>query len=129
MREGIRGLYRVRLGLALSRYQHPVNGVGGRTWLIREQGISAPIAGAALENASLFMVYGKCQDLIIHLRPQATLDDLSGSLGDGKGVLSIGELAMAGAGAGAVTSFVLYVVLCPDLNSGVVSRARVHWRE
>jgi hypothetical protein len=69
------------------------------------QGISAPIIGAAAENASLFMVYGKCQELITHFKPTSPISPSSG----GGGQLGIGELMLAGAGAGAVTSFVLYV--------------------
>jgi len=48
------------------------------------------------------MVYGKCQEAITHFKPT----DAAGSVG---GKLGIGELMLAGAGAGAVTSFVLYV--------------------
>lgn len=71
-----------------------------------EEGISAPIVGAAVENATLFLVYEKCQAAIVALNP-----------GKGGGVsekvlgkrreMSIGEMALAGGGAGAVTSFVL----------------------
>jgi hypothetical protein len=43
------------------------------------------------------MVYGKCQEAITHFSPR-----------EGGGLV-IGELMLAGAGAGAVTSFVLYV--------------------
>ena len=50
------------------------------------------------------MVYGKCQEAITHFSPR-----------EGGG-LGIGELMIAGAGAGAVTSFVLYVYyLYPSL--------------
>jgi len=42
------------------------------------------------------MVYGKCQEGILALSPR-------------EGGLGIGELMLAGAGAGAFTSFVLYV--------------------
>jgi hypothetical protein len=51
------------------------------------------------------MVYGKCQELITHFKPVSPISPSSG----GGGQLGIGELMLAGAGAGAVTSFVLYV--------------------
>lgn len=81
-----------------------------------------PILGAAAENATLFLVYNKVQDLIIRLNPHPATshasDPLAGSvLADEahmsekkKGKrreLSVGELAMAAAGAGAAASFVL----------------------
>jgi ornithine carrier protein len=72
--EGVRGLYR---------------------------GLSAPIFGAAVENATLFFVYNRCQAAIYQLSSKPALVD---------GVareLTIPELAVAGAGAGAVTSFAL----------------------
>ncbi|KAL1413414.1 mitochondrial ornithine carrier protein [Vanrija albida] len=70
-KEGIRGLYR---------------------------GISAPIAGAAAENASLFFIYNKAQAAILALRPGP-----DGGLRE----LTTMELGVAGAAAGAFTSFVL----------------------
>jgi len=48
------------------------------------------------------MVYGKCQEAITHFKPTSPDGGVGGKLG-------IGELMLAGAGAGAVTSFVLYV--------------------
>lgn len=118
----MRGLYRVSQEIAQFRHDHSKDagriqmGHGkkkmkrrrkkpkkGRTELIK-QGISAPIIGAAAENASLFMVYGKCQEAIVHFSPR-----VGGGLG-------IGELMIAGAGAGAVTSFVLYVFYLPLLS-------------
>lgn len=47
------------------------------------------------------MVYGKCQEGILALSPR-------------EGGLGIGELMLAGAGAGAFTSFVLYVFPSPS---------------
>ena len=91
---------------------------------MRSQGISMPILGAAAENATLFLVYNKCQDAIVYLNPHGTSlrssDPLSGSvLADEEHMsakkrgkrreLSNGELAIAAAGAGAAASFVLYV--------------------
>jgi hypothetical protein len=52
------------------------------------------------------MVYGKCQEAITHFKPTEP---------GGNGQLGIGELMIAGAGAGAVTSFVLYVSPSPLL--------------
>ncbi|KAF8137083.1 mitochondrial carrier [Boletus edulis] len=67
--EGVRGLYR---------------------------GLPAPIAGAMVENASLFVSYSQLQHVIRWIT-----GDLSSQ------ELTLPQLAMAGAGAGAVTSFVL----------------------
>lgn len=81
-----------------------------------------PILGAAAENATLFLVYNKCQDLIIRLNPhtptERSTDPIAGSmLADEEHMsekkkgkrreLSNGELAVAAAGAGAAASFVL----------------------
>ncbi|BEI79486.1 hypothetical protein CcaverHIS002_0100150 [Cutaneotrichosporon cavernicola] len=65
------------------------------------RGLSAPIFGAAVENATLFFVYNRCQAAIYKFSSKPAIVD---------GVqreLSIPELALAGAGAGAVTSFAL----------------------
>ncbi|EJT46427.1 L-ornithine transporter [Trichosporon asahii var. asahii CBS 2479] len=62
-----------------------------------QQGLSAPVVGAAMENATLFFVYNRCQAGIVSLRPEAQRD----------APLTIPELALSGAGAGAVTSYVL----------------------
>lgn len=50
-----------------------------------------------MENATLFFVYNRCQAGIVSLRPAS----------ERANPLSIPELALAGAGAGAVTSYVL----------------------
>jgi ornithine carrier protein len=68
--EGVRGLYR---------------------------GITPPIVGAAVENATLFFVYNRCQAAILSMRRPEMRNN----------PLSLPELALSGAGAGAVTSFVL----------------------
>jgi len=50
-----------------------------------------------MENATLFFVYNRCQAAILSLRtPEKRANPLS-----------VPELALSGAGAGAVTSFVL----------------------
>ncbi|RXK40936.1 mitochondrial ornithine carrier protein [Tremella mesenterica] len=71
-------------------------------WKGLYRGLSAPLLGAACENACLFLVYGKTQNIILHFRPGETTDT---SLE--KRQLSQAELALAAAAAGAVTSFVL----------------------
>jgi hypothetical protein len=69
-----------------------------------KQGLSAPIVGAAAENACLFLVYNQIQRLV---------DGAAGvgsSESDGAArEKPLSELALAAAGAGAVTSFVLCV--------------------
>ena len=52
------------------------------------------------ENASLFLSYGECQNLIRRIIAQPPTEDLS-----------LGQLALAGSGSGAVTSFLLYVFI------------------
>ncbi|WVR04730.1 hypothetical protein IAU60_001741 [Kwoniella sp. DSM 27419] len=70
------------------------------------RGLSAPLTGAAIENATLFVCYNKWKDLILAVRP-----DTPGSLSEkGKGKareLEMSELAIAGGGAGFMASFVL----------------------
>ncbi|PWZ01174.1 hypothetical protein BCV70DRAFT_199536 [Testicularia cyperi] len=83
LNEGIRGLYR---------------------------GLSMPVLGATLENACLFFTYNQIQRAIRWSEGQS---DASGSAGtsaakaDAEAPLSIPQLAIAAAGAGAVTSLVL----------------------
>ncbi|KAH7105177.1 mitochondrial carrier [Auriculariales sp. MPI-PUGE-AT-0066] len=60
------------------------------------RGLPAPIVGAMAENASLFLAYNEVQSLIRHFNHQAASTPLT-----------LPELAVAGAGAGAVTSFLL----------------------
>ncbi|KAJ6608598.1 mitochondrial carrier domain-containing protein [Mycena sp. CBHHK59/15] len=60
------------------------------------RGLPAPIVGAMAENASLFLSYRELQDLIKRANHQP-IDDPS----------SMPQIALAGAGAGAVTSFLL----------------------
>lgn len=63
-----------------------------------EKGLPAPIVGAMVENASLFVSYSQLQHVIRWATGQSPLQDLT-----------LPQLAIAGAGAGAVTSFVLCV--------------------
>ncbi len=114
-KEGWRGLYRVSFtsyspsSCSLLRITPSYMSIllCRSKWLIKHeqransQGISAPIVGAALENATLFLVYEKCQRAITYFSPLE-----SSALGT-KRDFSTAELALAGAGAGAVTSFVL----------------------
>ncbi|KAF8632870.1 hypothetical protein AX17_004718 [Amanita inopinata Kibby_2008] len=60
------------------------------------RGLPAPIVGAMGENASLFLSYSELQDLIRRINHQSL---------DAK--LSLPQLALAGGGAGAITSFIL----------------------
>lgn len=62
------------------------------------QGLPAPIVGAMAENASLFLTYGEFQNVIrrVTARPLSEAPSLS-------------QLALAAAGAGMVTSFLLLV--------------------
>ena len=61
------------------------------------QGLPAPIVGAMAENASLFWTYTELQRAIRRATAHPSYEELS-----------LGQLALAGAGAGSITSFVLY---------------------
>lgn len=74
-----------------------------------EQGVSAPLVGAACENACLFLTYNKFQDIILNIRP--TVGGVA-EVVDGKPrrrELTLGELALAAGAAGAAASFLLCV--------------------
>ncbi len=91
-KEGVRGLYRVR-------GSHYFGGWSLRLRLnLSSQGLPAPIVGAMAENASLFLSYNEFQNVIRSYTGQPLSQELS-----------LGQLAIAAAGAGAVTSFFLYV--------------------
>ncbi|KAJ7437379.1 mitochondrial carrier domain-containing protein [Mycena galericulata] len=60
------------------------------------RGLPAPIVGAMAENASLFLSYRELQDAIKLANHQAKEEPSS-----------MGQIALAGAGAGAITSFLL----------------------
>ncbi|SNX86303.1 related to mitochondrial amino acid transporter ARG-13 [Melanopsichium pennsylvanicum] len=79
LHEGIRGLYR---------------------------GLSMPVIGATLENACLFFTYNQIQSAIRWANGDAT-NSASAAKADAERPLSIPQLAIAAAGAGAVTSLVL----------------------
>lgn len=64
-----------------------------------QKGLPAPVAGAMVENASLFVSYSQLQHAIRWVTGYQPSQDLT-----------LPQLAIAGAGAGAVTSFVLYVI-------------------
>ena len=66
------------------------------------QGLSMPVLGAMAENATLFVVYTQTQGLI---RRFSSPPSSSGT--EANAPLSIPQLALAGACAGAATSFVL----------------------
>ncbi len=78
LQEGIRGLYR---------------------------GLSMPVIGATLENACLFFTYNQIQSAIRWSNGEARSG--SAAQADADSPLSIPQLAIAAAGAGAVTSLVL----------------------
>ncbi|CCF50689.1 uncharacterized protein UHO2_07280 [Ustilago hordei] len=79
LQEGIRGLYR---------------------------GLSMPVVGATLENACLFFTYNQIQSAIRWANGEAK-SGASAAQADAESPLSIPQLAIAAAGAGAVTSLVL----------------------
>ncbi|KAJ7632167.1 mitochondrial carrier [Roridomyces roridus] len=60
------------------------------------RGLPAPIVGAMAENASLFLSYRELQDLIKRLNHQSISE-----------ASSMSQIALAAAGAGAITSFLL----------------------
>ncbi|KAJ7145400.1 mitochondrial carrier domain-containing protein [Mycena crocata] len=60
------------------------------------RGLPAPIVGAMAENASLFLSYRELQDMVKRLNHQNTAE-----------ASSMPQIALAGAGAGAITSFLL----------------------
>lgn len=60
------------------------------------RGLPAPIVAAMLENASLFVSYSELQNVIRQINSQPLSHELS-----------LPQLALAGAGAGAITSFLL----------------------
>ena len=70
-----------------------------------------PVAGAMAENATLFFVYNKCQDLLIATSPFGVPSDgLSDKAWGKKRALMTPELAIAAAAAGACASFILWVL-------------------
>ncbi|KAJ1019039.1 hypothetical protein NDA18_006190 [Ustilago nuda] len=79
LQEGIRGLYR---------------------------GLSMPVVGATLENACLFLTYNQIQSAIRWANGEEK-SGASAAQADAESPLSIPQLAIAAAGAGAVTSLVL----------------------
>jgi len=62
--------------------------------------LPAPIVGAMAENASLFLAYGELQNVIRQTTQRPPEEKLP-----------LYHLALAAAGAGAITSFILYVLL------------------
>jgi ornithine carrier protein len=62
------------------------------------QGLPAPIVGAMVENATLFLSYTQLQNAIRWMNARPPSQDPT-----------LPELALAGAGAGAITSFLLCV--------------------
>ena len=64
------------------------------------QGVPAPVAGAMTENATLFLAYGQLQHLCRWVSSYSSGSEPSKA-----------QLSLSVAGAGAVTSFVLWVLL------------------
>ena len=92
--EGVRGLYRV--SLPLLEKVHTL--AKCFPFLIYLQGLPAPVVGAMAENATIFLSYTQLQNAIRWTTAQPLSQELS-----------LPQLALAGAGAGAITSFILYV--------------------
>ena len=88
--EGFRGLYRVR-------QKRPCSSMSDLL-IATLQGLPAPIVGAMTENAALFLSYNELQNAIRFVTGRPLSQELS-----------LGQLAVAAAGAGAITSFFLYV--------------------
>lgn len=87
--------YEVSTGYALNIHKT-------RAELIFSQGLPAPIVGSMAETAALFLAYSTFQNMIRSFSPSGPLSNSA--------PLSIPQLTLAAAGAGFVTSFVLYVV-------------------
>jgi len=73
-------------------------------WKGLYRGVSMPLVGAAAENACLFLVYNKCQDVI---RAVSGSTSLSEKARGKRRELTIGEKALAAGAAGASASFIL----------------------
>ncbi|WVW78310.1 hypothetical protein I302_100264 [Kwoniella bestiolae CBS 10118] len=72
------------------------------------RGLTAPLVGAACENATLFLCYNKWKDVILAVRPELPGSSSVGGSFKGKNrELTTAELAVAGGGAGFMASFVL----------------------
>lgn len=91
--EGIAGLYRVSTLLVHSQ-AYMINSFA--------QGLPAPIVGAMVENASLFLSYRELQNLIRRVTHEPESHQLA-----------LPQLALAAAGSGAITSFLLCVTIPP----------------
>lgn len=63
----------------------------------KQKGLPAPVVGATLENASLFVSYRESQNVIRHLKGK-----------DARYQLPLGELMIAAGAAGLITSFILW---------------------
>ncbi|WWC68072.1 uncharacterized protein I206_101991 [Kwoniella pini CBS 10737] len=70
------------------------------------RGLTAPLVGAACENATLFLCYNKWKELILSVRPELPGSDTRKGKGKAR-ELTTAELAIAGGGAGFMASFVL----------------------
>lgn len=96
LKEGTKGLYRVRYSTISSDYFIPNP----------FKGLPAPIVGAMAENASVFLSYHELQNFIKRSTNRSTEE-----------TLPLYYLALAAAGSGAITSFLLYVFPKPSVRS------------
>lgn len=98
--EGVRGLYRVsRQSSFHLRKILTLGDLNDNT-----KGLPAPIVGATVENAILFLSYGQIQRAFRYANGKDTSADVS-----------IAQKVAAGAGAGAITSFFLCVHVHPSI--------------
>jgi ornithine carrier protein len=77
------------------------------------RGLPAPVAGSMVESAALFLSYSYFQNLIRIYQPTPSPQ------------LSIPQLGLAAAGAGFVTSFILFVRFAHSPHISLISRAGV----
>ena len=70
------------------------------------QGLPVPVFGAMLETACLFFSYGELQNVIRRSSGMPHMQDLT-----------IPQLMLASAGAGAITSFILFVRSLPSVTA------------
>ncbi|ORX33972.1 mitochondrial carrier domain-containing protein [Kockovaella imperatae] len=78
---------------------------GKEGWRGLYRGLSMPVIGAMAENATLFLVYNKCQDAIV--AASSSSPGVSEKVLGKRRELSTPELALAAGAAGACASFIL----------------------
>lgn len=109
-KEGLRGLWRVSCSLYRAQLEHHPSSLRLRrfrlqidtnTSTIFPQGVSMPIGGAMVENATLFVVYNQSQALLRRLSPPPP------TLASEAPPINLTHLGLSAALAGACASFVL----------------------